>query len=104
MNMEENDKRFRERILELGNIAADKMEEYFHGKRSGTDMVKESSKMIDQAVKVSNRNEQSDSVKISQAIRIMAVIPVDRRNEYICATMPETKPFLLTRPKGVKGA
>lgn len=90
---------FRESVLELGAKGVNIMNEYFDGRRQGTDLVKEAGTMIREAVKVSNRNQMDLQVKRSQAIRLISFIPQEHRAEYIALSAPEAKPFLLSRPK-----
>ena len=48
---------FREKVTELGEKGLQIIEEYFDGKRHGTDMVREASKMVSQAVKIEHMNQ-----------------------------------------------
>ena len=90
---------FRGNVLGLASRAVTIMDDYFEGRRPGTDKIKEASAMIREGVKVSNRDQMDTQVKRSQAIRLISFIPKERRNEYIAITNPEAKPFLLGRPK-----
>jgi len=89
---------FRNRIIGIGEKSLDIMEEFFDGKRHGTDKVKEASQMIREGVKISNRNQVDVQVQRSQAIRLIPYIPKEKREKYIQFTNPETKPFLLAKP------
>lgn len=89
---------FRQSVLNLGIKGANIIDEYFEGKRAGTDKVSEATFMIREAVKVSNRDQVDIQVKRSQAIRLLHFIPENRRKDYIALTNPEAKPFLLNRP------
>jgi hypothetical protein len=90
---------FRDKILSLSEKAAQIMDEYFEGKRVGTDKVREASAMIREGVKISNRDQTDAQVKRSQAIKLIPYIRKDTRDDYIAKTNPETQPFLLPRPK-----
>ena len=60
--MKEIDDGFRGKVLGVANKGIQIMEEYFEGKRSGSDMIKQASRMISEGVKVSNRNRQGEEV------------------------------------------
>ena len=95
-------KDFREGITVLGDKATDIMSEYFNGKRSGTDMVREASKMIGHAIKVEHINQIKFQSDRSSALRLMQFLPKSAvvRNRYIEMMNPELKPvLLLDRPK-----
>ena len=86
---------FGDRLLAIGDKAANIMEEYFEGKRQGTDKVKEASSMIREARTIWNRNKIDQSVKRSQAISLVKVIPKETRDQFLGTMIPEVKPFLL---------
>jgi DNA-directed RNA polymerase alpha subunit len=90
---------FREHILNLSEKAVRIMDEYFDGKRAGTEKVQEASAMIREGVKISNRDQVDAQVKRSQALKLISFVPAERRDEYISITNPDVKPFLLARPK-----
>ena len=91
----ETQKDFGEKILGLGEKAALIMNEYFDGKRGGTDKIKEASMMIREAGRAWNRNRIDESVKRSQAISLVKVIPKETRDAFLGSMIPEVKPFLL---------
>lgn len=90
---------FREKIIGLGGKSAEIMEEYFNGKRQGTDMVREASKMISQAIKVEHINQIKTQTDRSFALRLLQYLPKEgkSRERYIAITNPELKPLLLTK-------
>ena len=90
---------FREGVIKIANKALNGMNEYFDGKRPGTDKVDEFSKMIREGVKVSNRDQVDAQVRRSQAVRLLSFIPKENQASYISLTNPEAKPFLLSKPK-----
>lgn len=98
-------KDFRGGVTELGDKAAGIMASYFDGKRQGTDMVREASKMIGHAIKIEHINQIKYQSDRSAALRLMRFLPKDRavRNRYIEMMNPELKPvLLLDRPKDKK--
>ena len=90
---------FRDRVVKLGEKGLEIMEEYFDGKRSGTDKVKDAGKIIGFAVKISHMNQLKTATDRSQAIRLLQFIPKEQRANYIALTNPEAKPFLLSKPE-----
>jgi len=90
---------FRNGIINIAGKGLDIMNEYFDGKRTGTDKIDEASKMIREGVKISNRDQVDAQVKRSQAIRLLHFIPNENRANYIAITNPEAKPFLLPKPR-----
>lgn len=97
--MENRDDTFREGIIRISEKSLKIIDEFFEGERTGADKVKEASQMIREGVKVSNRNQVNEQVSRSQAIRLIPFIPKEQREKYISITSPETKPFLLSKPK-----
>ena len=91
----------RESVLNLGVKGAIIIDEYFEGKRKGTDKIAEASAMIREAVKISNRDQVNTQVKRSQDIKLISYIPKEMRDAYISQTNPEAKPFLLSRPSKI---
>lgn len=90
---------FRDSVLNLGIKGASIIDEYFEGRRKGTEKIKEASAMIREAVKISNRDQVNEQVKRSQALKLISFIPKEKRDEYIALTNPDAKPFLLARPE-----
>lgn len=92
---------FREKIIGLGGKSAEIMDEYFNGKRQGTDMVKEASKMISQAIKVEHINQIKTQTDRSFSLRLLQFLPKSgpAREKYISLTNPELRPLLLDKPK-----
>jgi hypothetical protein len=101
--MEDDKKDLGTRILGLGEKAVTIMEEYFDGKRTGTDKVKEASSVLREAVKVRNRDKMDQQVTRSQAISLAKIIPKETRDKFLGMMIPEVKPFLLlARPEKIK--
>jgi hypothetical protein len=92
---------FRDGVLTLASKSLKIMNEYFDGKRKGTDLVQEASFMVREGVKVSNRDQMNEQVKKSQIIRLMTFIPKENRADYIAMSSPEVRPFMLSRPDKV---
>ena len=98
-------KDFRSGVTGLGDKATVIMTEYFDGKRSGTDMVHEASKMIGHAIKVEHINQIKYQNDRSASLRLMQFLPknAEVRNRYIEMMNPELKTVLLLgRPKDKK--
>jgi hypothetical protein len=92
---------FREKVTELGEKGLQIIEEYFDGKRHGTDLVREASKMVSQAVKIEHMNQIQKNADRSFAIRLLPFLPKDKeiREKYIEMTNPQIKGLLETRPQ-----
>lgn len=95
--MEERD--FRTKVLDLAEKGISILDDYFDGKKTGSDMIPLAARAISEGVKVWSRNELTTQVKCSQALRLISFIPVDQRPEYIGMTNPEAKRFLIPRTK-----
>ena len=91
----------RERITTAGMKALKIIDEYFDGKRSGTDMVKEASKMVTQAVKVEHMNQIQKNMDRSFALRLIPYLPKEKEviDKYIEMTNPQVRGLLESRPK-----
>lgn len=92
---------FREKILETGDRSLKIMDEYLEGKRAGSDLIKEASKMVAFAIKVEHMNQIKNQADRSFALRLIPFLPKDKevRERYIEMTNPGLKPLLLSRPK-----
>ena len=92
---------FREKVTELGEKGLQIIEEYFDGKRQGTDMVREASKMVSQAVKIEHMNQIQKNMDRSFALRLLPYLPKDKeiRDKYIELTNPQLKGLLESRPQ-----
>lgn len=95
---------FRERVTRLGDKGLQIIEEYFDGKRQGTDMVREASKMVTQAVKIEHMNQIRKNFDRSFALRLLPYLSKNDkvREQYIMITNPEIKPLLLSSSKLAK--
>ena len=62
-------------IISLGEKALNICNEFFDGKREGTDKVKEASKMISNAIKVEHMNQILDQSNKSLALRLLKHLP-----------------------------
>ena len=93
---------FRSKIIGLGEKSAQIMDEYFTGRRNGTDMVKEASQMISQAIKIEHMNQLRVQTDRSHALRLLHFLPKDSdvRERYIEITNPEIK-ILLNTPRQI---
>ena len=91
----------REKVTSVGEKALTIMDEYFEGKREGTDKVQEASKMITQAIKVEHMNQIQRNTDRSFGLRLLGYLPKDEkvRNKYIEMTNPEIKGLLIGRPE-----
>ncbi len=92
---------FREKVTELGEKGLQIIEEYFDGKRNGTDMIREASKMVSQAVKIEHMNQIQKNTDRSFALRLLPYLPKDKeiREKYIELTNPQIKGLLESRPQ-----
>ena len=96
--------KLRDDITRIGGRALGIMEEYFDGKRDGTDKIKEASKMISAALKVEHMNQIALFSEKSLALRLIQHLPKDEqlRAKYIQITNPQLAGMkLLDRPKKV---
>lgn len=91
----------RKKVKELGEKALKIMDEYFEGKKEGTDKIKEASKMIAQAIKVDHMDQIQKNADRSFGLRLLPFLPKDGkvREKYIELTNPEVKGLLLGRPE-----
>jgi hypothetical protein len=92
-------KQFRENVVEVGNIATEVIRKFLEGEKSELDVVKHAAAAISNGVRISNRNQTDDQIKRSQSLKLLQLIPAEHRSAYIAAMHPETRPFLLDRPK-----
>jgi len=90
----------REKVVEIGEKALKIMDDYFDGRREGTDKIKEASRMITQAIKVEHMNQIQKNSDRSFALRLLPFLPNDEsKTKYIELTNPSLKPLLLLKPK-----